>query len=81
MNDGNMIYITLNKVENINRFNSLYYHLLKRVKDNNLEISDEWRNNKKSFEKWYKENKYAEFLEVDKDILSIYSLSIYKSNY
>lgn len=63
--------ITLNKVENINRFNSLYYHLLKRVKDNNLDISDEWRNNKKSFEKWYKENKYAEFLEVDKDILSI----------
>ena len=54
-----------------NRCKNIWYKIKERNKNKNILISKEWFESFENFEKWYYKNKYENYLEIDKDILSI----------
>lgn len=68
---GRVTDYSLKKEENKNRELSIWYQVLDRSKKFNICICKEWRENKEKFIKWFEDNKYTSFLQIDKDILSI----------
>lgn len=67
---GKIIDYSLKKEEKENKGNSIWYHIWRRNKELGTLICEDWKD-KEVFINWYNKNRYAEFLEIDKDILSI----------
>ena len=68
---GRVMDYSITIEENRDREYSIWYHVIKRSQKEGINICKEWRENRENFVKWFKTNKYSDFLQVDKDILSI----------
>ena len=67
---GRVTDYSLEKQEDKYRELTIWYKVIKRSKNINIDICEEWKD-RECFVKWFKENKYSNFLQIDKDILSI----------